>query len=212
MLNHGIGNNNVSFESKFEFINAEKYSKLLKKYKPQEVGNSLIGDFKEIENGESLFTESIGSCTTYTLTDKTDKSAIMGHYNKGAYEVTRFIKYFIDKGKAFIFGGDVHAMDDYFKKDSKEFINAKIPTTVFWGQNSGSTNILYNSDNDTCYIYKKIGDWRSDEVPNSVESLKNAYKVINVANGDEVYVNDKFINPDLINKNNDEFKYCTNLK
>lgn len=137
----------------------------------------------------------------------------MEHVNKYAFYVVENIDNFIDKGRAFIFGGDVANMWEYFQKDSKKFADAKMPTTVFWGQQMGSTKLLFDADNDTCYVYKKMmPHWDQKESPATAEELKNSYHFINVASGDKVYINGKFVQPELINKNNDEFKYCTNIK
>lgn len=201
-------NNSISFKTRFEFINSEKFDLLVNKG-AVEVGNSTLGDFQEIcEAGESIFTRVISSCSAYGLTEKNPLGAVLGHYNKSASEVTRFIKYFADKGRAFIFGGHISSMDDYFIKDSQKFIEAKMPTTVFWGQDSGHTNIIFNLDKDTCYVHKAIGDsFLNSEPVDSVNKLKNAYNIIHVAPGDEVVINNKVIPASLINKNNTAFDF-----
>lgn len=206
-MNQGLKNNNISFKSKFDFVYLEKYKKILNELNPKCVETDDIG---EIFNGGSLCTNSIASCTAYTFTNKIKKNAIIEHVNKYSFCVAEAINDFINKGKTFIFGGDLSSEWVFFQKDSKKIADAKMPITVFWGQDMGSTSFAYNADNDTCYVYKKMmPHWDQRQSPKSIEELKSSYHIINVANGDEVYINGKFVSPELINKNNDEFKYCS---
>lgn len=70
-VNQSIRNNNVSFKSRFDFVNINKYLELVEKLKPIKVGTDEIGDL--INNGGSLEAPCVASCTAYTLTDKIKK-------------------------------------------------------------------------------------------------------------------------------------------
>lgn len=198
--------NNPSFKSGFEFI-ANKRFLDLDTSKAVEVGNDLFGDCQKIIGGGKIFTTAIGTCTVYGLTDKVAQNVTLGHYNKAASEVTQFIRYFLPNGRAFAIGGNSrYGIREFFERDIEKFRDAKIKTTIFWGQNGGYSNVLFNADNDICLIGKNISPMNGNGI-NSVEDLRSAYDIINIAEGDDVFINGVRIAPELINKNNERFKW-----
>ena len=227
--------NNPSFKTRFEFINPERFRQLLlDNPEAVEVSNSLFGDYKEIWDGGCIFTEGIGSCTAYGLTLKGTKEAFLGHYNRSARELTdfidieriekeedpnkknrlkQFIEDFISKARGFIIGGDRDGgMHEFFERDVKKFRKAKIPTTIFWGQRIRSSDVLVDADKDICYICKNMEAPYEDAImpfykfAETPEQIKEAYHIIHVEKGDEVWVNGQRIDSELLNQNDE--KYC----
>lgn len=196
--------NNPSFKSRFEFIPYEGFNAMEAANKALEVGHSIYGDCQCIRGG-NIYTKYISSCTAYGLTEKAEKRAMLGHYNKeAAKKFTQLIKFYADKGRAFAIGGDINEMSEFFEHDIKLFKEKKIPTTIFWGQDGQCSNAWFNADEDTWYI--ALGGFTSKNI-GSIEDIKYAYKIINVADGDEVCINGKYVEPKLINQNNNKYKW-----
>lgn len=127
-----------------------------------------------------------------------------------------FIKSFISNGRALAIGGKIDTMSDFFDRDIQKFKDAKIKTTIFYEQNETSSNIWFNADNDTCYIFKPLEDTyayddaKKDYIPirqcaDSIEKVKSSYKIIHVADGDEVKINNQFVDSKCLNQNDKEY-------
>lgn len=200
---NSINHNIVFGGTKFKFLNNVcEFNSLVDKNVPKlEVSNGIWGDYKVTTKAEDIFTAGIGSCTTYTLKQNNMLDTIMGHYNKGAQEVTRFIEYFKDKGRAFILGGSFHHLDKFFKADFQDFKKAGIPTTTFWGQNGSCSDIYYQTADETLDIYNS-----SRNKITTPEDIKREFNIINITKGDQVFIGNKEIDPKFLNQNNSDFK------
>lgn len=212
--------NNVSFKMTHEIVDSKKFMNLIintKNSKEIKVGSLLLGSYGEIKGEGNIYTLNIGSCITYLLNTPFVRE-ILGHYNKSAQEVTQFIESFIGNGGALAIGGKTGAMSDFFDRDIQKFKDAKIKTTIFYGQNETSSNIWFNADNDTCYIFKPLDDIyiydevKKDYIPtrqcaDSIKKVKSSYKIIHIADGDKVKINDQFVDPKYLNQNDKEYTW-----
>lgn len=205
--------NTPSFKSRFEFVSLEKFLELRQIKNAVDVKYSSFGNYKSIINGGVIFTEGIGSCTAYGLTMKNKKEAMLGHYNRCATEVLNFIKCFVPNGRAFSVGGDIYCMSEFFERDIQDFREAKMPTTIFWGQCDNYSNVLFDADKDICYIFAKTEDVRNEKnnydikFVDSLKKLKNAYNIIHVAKGDELYIKGKRISSKIANQNDEAYTW-----
>lgn len=192
-------NDNLNFRSKFNFINANKFFELAETKGNIEV--EMDKGFKKVDKGGKIYSVCLGPCTGHAITNKNLKEAVAGHFSFFADGIKKHIENTVNQVRSFVIGGDINFLSEFFEKDIEEYRN-KIPTTIFWGQEKGSSNFLYDANKDTCYIYKSSGEHYEDsEFVDSVEKLKKAYKIINIAKGDEVLINGKKIDSKLVNQN-----------
>lgn len=188
----------ISFKSRYEFVNINKLLEHSMAKGTVEVG---MDEFKKISSGGNIFTMCLGPCTAHGLTNKKLKEASVGHFSFFANGIKKTIDAAIEKVRSFVIGGDINFLSEFFENDIEVYRN-KIPTTIFWGQEKGSSNLLYNADKDICYIYKSMDEhYGEGEFVDSVEKLKKAYKIINVAEGDELCINGKIVDPTLVKQN-----------
>lgn len=204
--------NNLPFQSRFEFINFKRFYELTYMKGSKDIAvevNNLGADFKEIAGGGRLFTMGLGSCTAYGLTAKELKKAILGHYQYSAHEVIEAIKKAAKgirgKPRAFVIGGDSDALSEFAQEGIKGFRASRIPTTILWGQNYKQhynwTNLCLDLNEDTCYIFTNAGDSLCDSVAaNSIEEVKSSFQFIRIAQGDELYIDGKYVPPKLLNQ------------
>ena len=186
----------VSFCSKYKFISPDKFFELTTLDKDAiEVSGLGYGaqSFKRSMAGDKIYTTYIGSCTAYGLgIEKNADYAALGHYNKDATAINDLVPNLKENmKKGFIIGGKSTCMKDFFEETFAKYKENGVTSTIFWGQNRGGTSVCYDPKEDTVYV--STPTW--GEYVDSEESLKSAFDIINIADGDDVYIGDRKVNP-----------------
>lgn len=203
--------NNVSFKSRINFVNMKEFTKLIQ-------GTPSI-DFdkptRKILKASEFHTMGIRTCTGGGLTNTKSKKAVGFHLQDSEdniYDFSKNISKMFDlikperglligskKGRIF----DNTTFSKYqFTLLKNEFMQ-KVPNISYFQEHKhlyGQSHFHYSQKNDTWSI---CGQW-AFETPRqyiqkqikNVEDLKNSYKKIEIAKGDQLFINGKEVLPE----------------
>lgn len=205
-------NNKIAFGTKYKFIPMNDIWRMMKDNEETAVelfNNMPGGHYEIVDNASRIYTQSVGPCFVPGINKLESGNSGMGHYsNYGTSDFSKYLKYTGKNSNTLAIGGFTDFMKNFFDSFINLAIEKKIPTTAFVGQTSGNTHLFWDIPEDTLYLSKQFsnGDWRSMRQVDTIDKLRNAYHVINVPEGNELYINDKFVPSELVNQNNEMFK------
>jgi len=155
--------------------------------------NTQYCEQDENVKGKNLLTTRAATCIAGGATNKDD--AFMLHYCDAynfelneIYDNIKTLKSGNKKTNALITGGFGSLSEHYYKKIMAKIEDLKIETSVLFGQKEGDTSIHYSAELDT-WTVNHDGD-----AINSLEDLKKVYKIVEIADCDQLWINNKLIN------------------
>ena len=190
----------VSFTSKINFVDAKTFYYKFRRgmyINPRDTDEFII-------KGDEIFTDEIRTCTGGGVVDFSNSVVGGFHFfddfdNNQALE--RFFKELFEKIKnpqrALIVGGKQLKNSIYSLPNFAEIckgIREKVPKVTVFGEHKlpwSETDIHYSIKDDTWTIhsmYRPITDYKEHEVL-SLDDLHEAYKSVNLAEGDSLYIN-----------------------
>ena len=94
----------------------------------------------------------------------------------------------IDSNKEYCVTGK-NNNNNYFcsKECLDKFKKSNITPSILWGQKNTGTSVHYSTKTDTWTVYN------DEEQIHSLKDLKNAYKIVKIADGDELWIEDERI-------------------
>ncbi len=147
------------------------------------------------ESGRNIYTIGAGPCTVYGIgINKNSARSALGHHTSVPDKITNALPELEkDRKKGFIIGGCKFPPDAFFQEARAKYKKNDVQTTIFWGQKTGYySDVCYVPKKDTVYI--STTNNYDDRCIDSLERLKQAFQIIEIAKGDKVYIGDKKIN------------------
>ena len=151
-------------------------------------------EIDETIKGKDLYTLRAATCLAGGATNQ--KDCFMFHYcEPTTAEVGDVCDKFESlsrddkKANALITAGfaDGASSKRYYDKFMNRFKPTNIEPSILWGQENGDTSVHYSAEKDTWTLYC------DKEKINSFDDLKKAYKIVKIADGDELWINNKKI-------------------
>lgn len=197
----------ISFASKINICNHSKFREIIKDR--QNMKKVIMADMYGETDGQAdghtdgtkkLYTIGIGSCTCYGIVNPNDKTADLFHYNHEPILLEACTKEKENK-RGFILGGCFEGINKYFK-DALKFFKG-MQTSILWGQKNCYTSTCYDPQDDIWYVNVKKDD---NSKIKDAEDLRRNFDIINIADGDELFINDKKVDPAEVNQNNENYQ------
>ena len=195
----------ISFTSKIKIVSGEDFRNKSAQYgikKYQTVKSPwLIDDTIVSDQG---MTEGITSCNAGGVTNSEELMMFHLHPAKALHnwrltactlqDFINYLKEFKQPLQGLIVGGEARIPDsvEAFARIAVIFNNNDVKTSVLWGQNAGSTDIIYSLEDDTWFVSSKKCRIKNgfDEVL-TLENFKSNYQFIYIAPQDQLFINDK---------------------
>lgn len=193
--------NNISFKSRINFVTLNKFEDI--------VGGSKINHLsRNILNSKEFYSFQIRTCTGGGIVSPLQREACgfhILHSHENAECMSKIIKKIFrfartnNPERALIIGGKDITGARFSMYNFREIKNAllkKVPHVTVFEEHlyrASESSIHYNLQKDTWSIYSNRGVGQNFEEVLTPESLKQLFKKVRIADGDELFINGKKI-------------------
>ena len=213
--------NDISFKMKINFVDAKAFAKIkggvyidwqpphkvVSKYNEwADLGLKSIIKRQDIVHADEFRTANVRTCTGGGIIDLKNSGSSGFHYydDKTNYNnIVDFLKKLFEVNKnpdsAFVIGGKNLLHNEYslpIMNTILEIFKLKIPKVTYFCEHGfpySETDFHYSRKDDTltiCSMFRSPTELTEHHV-SSPEDLKKCYKRIHIADGDELYINEK---------------------
>jgi hypothetical protein len=192
----------ISFTSKINFVDSKTFEKFCRNGKFVDWGRKEKG----IVIAPEIYTEEIRTCTAGGVIDSLRQMVAGFHYLDGIEEFSH-LEDFVEglfsviklPERALLIGGKylkhaVYSLPNFYEMSN--MIKARVPKTTIFGEHNlpwSESNFHYSLKTDTWTInsmYRSLTDCKEHQVL-SKEDLYTAFKSIELAEGDTLFINGK---------------------